>query len=107
MSDLELPSGLVVHDIEQRLQSFLTEEWLYYDGIEDDQPNLITAVDVLAPVFVNAYFSGSAATLRRPSTGGSLRPATHCSLPSRSQLTFTSRTRLCSWSVTCSKLPWL
>ena len=64
MSDLELPSGLVVRGVEQRLASFLEEEWLYYDAIADEQPNEIIVVDVLAPVFVNAYFSGSATTLR-------------------------------------------
>ena len=64
MSDLELPSGLVVRRVEQRLASFLEEEWLYYDAIADGTPNDITVTDVLAPIFVNAYFQRQRDTLR-------------------------------------------
>lgn len=64
MCDLYLPSGLTVPDPEGRLDLFLQEEWTYYDAISDDRPDELTVIDVLAPVFVNAYFRCSAATLR-------------------------------------------
>jgi hypothetical protein len=62
--DLRLPSGLTIQNTEQRLAAFLAEEWPYYDGVVDDRPNEVTPVDVLAPVFVNAYFRSDAASLR-------------------------------------------
>lgn len=55
MSTLRLASGLIIDNVEDRLDRFLAEEWLYYDGVGDDRPNEITAIDVLAPVSLNAY----------------------------------------------------
>jgi hypothetical protein len=65
MDLLPLPSGLVIEDVQRRLDMFLAQEWPYYDALADDTPNRVTPLDVLAPVSVNAYaFSGGAGNLR-------------------------------------------
>ena len=67
---LQVPSGCAIDDPQSRLETILREEWPYYDAIVDNDPNRIVALDVLAPVSVNAYaFRGGAGNLRRIHAG--------------------------------------
>lgn len=51
---LETRTGIRIDAAEARMFDFLAEEWRYYDGVEDVEPNAITVIDVLAPAMVNA-----------------------------------------------------
>lgn len=57
-------TGINIDGAEERVRRFLTEEWRYYDGIEDVEPSKITVIDVLAPMMVNAYMGTGADQLR-------------------------------------------
>ncbi|MFI5259079.1 MAG: DUF6308 family protein [Candidatus Limnocylindrales bacterium] len=57
-------TGIIIDGAEERVLRFLATEWRYYDGIEDDEPNTITVLDILAPVMVNAYMGTGADQLR-------------------------------------------
>jgi hypothetical protein len=51
---LKLPSGLSIEDPLGRLKRFSREEYDYYDGIADLEPNRIVPIDVLATWSVNS-----------------------------------------------------
>jgi hypothetical protein len=52
---LALKSGLRIIDTEARLQAFCREEYDYYDGVADPEPDRILPVDVLATVAMNSF----------------------------------------------------
>ena len=57
---IDLPSGLSIAHPLARLRAFLTEEFDFYDGIPSEDPNHISAVDVLATVAVNSGINDAA-----------------------------------------------
>ncbi len=62
---VQFVSGLLIRREWERLETFLVEEWPYYDGIPDTDPMHILPLDTLVPVMVNAYWAASAGPLRR------------------------------------------
>jgi hypothetical protein len=52
---LKLPSGLEVADPLGRLLAFCREEYAYYDGIPDTDPDHVLPVDVLATISMNSF----------------------------------------------------
>lgn len=56
-ANLKLPSGLTFSSdqVLQRLLRFCREEYPYYDGIVDLDPDHVTPVDVLATISVNSF----------------------------------------------------
>lgn len=66
---IELSGGLSIEEPLARLLEFCREEYAYYDGIPDTQPNHITAIDVLATVSVNAFSSSGAKVIREVHRG--------------------------------------
>ena len=56
-----LPSGFKIPaDALPHLLSFATEEYPYYDGIDDRSPNEVLPVDVLATLGVNSFIQNAA-----------------------------------------------
>lgn len=56
MAETPLSSGPTV-DLGDPIRRFFSEEWAYYDGIPDTDPDHIVPVDVLATVAVNSFVS--------------------------------------------------
>lgn len=54
MENLTLPSGLTI-ELGGPLTRFCAEEWAYYDGIPDRDPNQVLPDDVLATVAMNSF----------------------------------------------------
>lgn len=63
MQELAAPSGLRITSPIERLLRFCREEYDYYDGIADLEPNRILPQDVLVTVAVNSFVT-SAASVR-------------------------------------------
>jgi hypothetical protein len=57
---LELPSGLSIAHPLARLRAFLTEEFEFYDALPSEDPNHVSAIDVLATVAVNSFINDAA-----------------------------------------------
>lgn len=65
MTTLTLAKGLIIDQPDSRLNAFCAEEWQYYDALIDEHPNETAALDMLAPVSVNAFaFRGDAGNMR-------------------------------------------
>ena len=65
MESISLLNGRTISDPLSRLTSFLTEEYPWYDAMNDSDPNTVLPMDVLAAVGINAFVgSASAAKLR-------------------------------------------
>jgi hypothetical protein len=45
---LVLRSGAAIPQPERMIDAFFAEEWPYYDGIDDSDPNRIQPVDIVA-----------------------------------------------------------
>lgn len=61
MQELAAPSGLRITSPIERLLRFCREEYDYYDGIADLEPNRILPQDVLVTVAVNSFVTSAAA----------------------------------------------
>ncbi len=59
MDELVLPSGAVISKSTQLVGAFFAEEWAYYDGIEDRDPDRIRPVDVMATLSVNSFLNSA------------------------------------------------
>jgi hypothetical protein len=58
MTTLRTPSGLTI-DLGEPLHRFFKEEWAYYDGIPDRDPDRLLPEDVLTTVAVNSYVNSA------------------------------------------------
>lgn len=67
MENLTLPSGLTVQ-LGDPLTRFCAEEWEYYDGIPDRDPNRVLPEDVLVTVAMNSFVN-TADKIRRVHRG--------------------------------------
>lgn len=59
MSTVTLTSGITI-DLGDPISRFFAEEWAYYDGIPDTDPDHILPVDVLATVAMNSFVNSAA-----------------------------------------------
>lgn len=59
MNELVLPSGAVIPQPKRLIDAFFSEEWAYYDGIDDLTPNQIQPVDVVATLSVNSFLNSA------------------------------------------------
>ena len=58
MDTLTLPSGLTI-ELGEPLTRFCAEEWAYYDGIPDRDPNRVLPDDVLVTVAMNSFVNNA------------------------------------------------
>lgn len=54
-----MPSGAVIPQPKRLIDAFFSEEWPYYDGIDDLTPHQIQPVDVLATLSVNSFLNSA------------------------------------------------
>jgi len=54
-----LPSGATIPEPERLVGAFFTEEWAYYDGIDDADPDRIQPVDIVATLSVNSFLTSA------------------------------------------------
>ena len=59
MDELVLPSGAVIPKPTKLVDAFFAEEWAYYDGIQDADPNRIRPVDIVATLSVNSFLNSA------------------------------------------------
>ena len=65
---IDLPSGLSISNVGDRLSRFCEEEYAFYDGIADCEPNQILPLVVIVTVAVNSFVN-DAAKIRRVHKG--------------------------------------
>jgi hypothetical protein len=66
---IRLPSGPTIVDPFDRMVRFCQEEYAYYDGLPQSDPDRIAPLDVLATVAVNGFYSANAAVIRNVHRG--------------------------------------
>ena len=62
--NLILGSGAVIEDPVRVASRMMSEEWPYYDGLPQGDPDRIEPIDVLVTVLVNSFVNNAAAVRR-------------------------------------------